>query len=200
MRVLQRRGLLAGAGSILLAGPAQAAEFRYRDWRFDCERVGELKPALVDSVKAQVDIVESLNIKPQIKEFFRGVPCLFDLKTTGGPGAYSFDRDRMILSLEPQPKDNPVFLHELLHAYHDQRLPGGRQNAKLRSLYEAAKAKGDFPPQAYMLTNPGEYFAMCASVVLWGQAARPPRTRANVRQRLPETYAWIVEEFGLQLA
>ena len=47
-----------------------------------------------------------------------------------------------------------------------------------------------------MYENPGEFFAMCASVVLWGRAARPPSTRAQVREKLPEVYDWIVREFG----
>lgn len=201
MPILTRRTVALSSlcvASGLLAQPARAAApFRYKGWTFDASEVkGELSEALVASFQAQIDIVESLAIKPEIKAFFRSVPCRIDLKTPGGPGAYGFERDRMLLSTTPQPKDNPVFLHELLHAYHDQRLPKGLKNEKVIAHLKAAQAMNHFPPKAYMLSNAAEFFAMCSSVVLWGRASRPPATRENVRKVLPETYAFIVEEFG----
>jgi len=93
------------------------------------------------------------------------------------------------------PAQNPVLLHELLHAYHQQRLPDGLKNPRIIAFFEAASLSGRFPPQAYMLTNATEFFAMCASVVLWGHAARLPFTRAHVRETLPIFYDWIVAQF-----
>ena len=88
----------------------------------------------------------------------------------------------MFLDRQIDPPENPVLLHELLHAYHQQRLPDGLKNPRIIAFFEAASLSGKFPPQAYMLTNPAEFFAMCASVVLWGHAARLPFTRAHVRE------------------
>ena len=180
----------------LAAKPVWAMEFAYRGWRFNTDAArGPLPAALADSLKAQVDIVESLDLKPPIKAFFQGVPLEIDPTTKGGAGEYNFDRRRMYLSMDIDPPENPVFLHELLHAYHDQRLPGGRRNAQVIGFYEQAKRSGRFPPRSYMLKNPVEFFAMCASVVLWGRAARPPSTREAVREALPDMYDWIVREF-----
>jgi hypothetical protein len=136
-----------------------------------------------------------VNIKPEIRAFFRRVPKSIVPTTPNGPGAYDFERRRMFLSMQIDPPQNPVFLHELLHAYHQQRLAGGLTNARIIGFFDGARRSGKFPPQAYMLTNPAEFFAMCVSVVLWGRAARPPSTRAHVRETLPDFHDWIVAEF-----
>jgi hypothetical protein len=153
---------------------------------------------VIQSLQAQIDIVESIDLKPEIKAFFHSVPLEIVPTTPGGAGAYSFDRHRMLLSMDVDPPQNPVFLHELLHAYHDQRLPNGSRNAQVIRFYGQARQSGAFPAQSYMLKNPIEFFAMCASVVLWGRAARPPSTRQTVRQVLPEMYDWIVSTFLAQ--
>jgi hypothetical protein len=189
-----------GAAGALAAPSAFAAEFTYRGWRFDTDAVsGKISDALKASFEAQIDIVESIKIKDEIKTFFRSVPCFVDLSTPGGPGAYGEARKRMILSTTPQPPENPVFLHELIHAWHHQVLPGGFGNAEVIAQWKAARGSGQFPPNAYMLQNEREYLAMCASVVLWGKAARPPMTRDNVKTKLPGTYAWVVETFRFEV-
>jgi len=197
-RTSTRRRVLGAVACGLVAGPAWGSEFAYGGWRFKTDGVGgRLSDALVQSLQAQVEIVESLNIDARIKTFFRDVPMEIVRTTLGGRGAYSFDTHRMELSTQLDPPQNPVLLHELLHAYHDQKLPGGTRNGRVIGYFNQAKSSGAFPFQSYMLSNRVEFFAMCASVVLWGRAARPPSTRANVRETLPEFYAWTVEEFSL---
>ena len=196
MTVPTRRRFLLGVGFSLVASRAWAGEFAYRGWRFDTAGArGPLSDALVRSLRAQVDIVESVELKPEIRTFFHGVPLEIVPTTPRGPGAYSFETRRMYLSMAIDPPQNPVFLHELLHAYHQQKLPGGLANPTVIGFFERARGSGAFRPRSYMLTNPAEFFAMCASVVLWGRAARPPSTRENVRAHLPNFYRWIVAEF-----
>jgi hypothetical protein len=59
-----------------------------------------------------------------------------------------------------------VLLHELMHIYHSQRLPGGRNNPDALRFYREELARGGFPRNACLLTNAGEFFAMTASTVL----------------------------------
>jgi hypothetical protein len=202
--ITRRRAILAAsatAAAAALARPAFAADFTYREWRINADAVkASLPDELIQSFQAQIDMVESLAIKPEIKAFFRSVACFIDETTQGGPGAYGAPRRRMILSTHPQPRDNPVFLHELLHAYHHQVLPNGFQNPTILAFWKAAKASKQFPSNAYMLEDQLEFFAMCASVALWGKAARPPMTRANLRQKLPDVHDWIAAEFGIAAA
>jgi hypothetical protein len=87
-------------------------------------------------------------------------------------------------------------LHELMHAYHDQKLPDSFRNAEIQRLYEQARTSGKFPAGSYMLSNVGEYFAMMASVYLHGTAARDPFTREAIKEKQPDCYDWLVKEFG----
>jgi hypothetical protein len=193
---LGRRDLLVAAVLGLVPLPAWAGEFAYRGWRFDTAPIDDhLSDDLVRSLQAQIDIVESVGLKPSIKAFFQGVPKEIDATTPRGAGAYDFNRHRMYLSAEIDPPRNPVLLHELIHAYHDRRLPGGVNNDQVIGWYNQAGKSGLFPARSYMMTNVVEFFAMCASVVLWGRAARPPSTRETVRQALPDMYDWIAREF-----
>ncbi len=191
-----RRAVLGGVAAGLAARSAHAEAFDYRGWRFAIDRAGgPLPDTLSRSLRAQVDIVEAIDLKPDIRAFFRDVPKTIVPHTPLGPGAYDFENRELFLDRRIDPPRSPVLLHELLHAYHQQRLPEGLRNPRIIAFFEAAILSGRFPPQAYMLTNVAEFFAMCASVVLWGRAARPPFTRAQVRADLPLFYDWIVAEF-----
>ena len=194
---MDRRGLLIAAAAFAAApAAARAADFTYGGWRFDTSGVGgSLSAETAGSLRAQIDIVEAVPLKPEILAFFKGVPMTMAPTTRGGPGAYSFDLHRMILSTQADPPQNPVFLHELLHAYHDQRLPRSFANPTVQGFYDQAKASSRFPQQAYMLKNRAEFFAMSASVTLWGKAARPPFTRAEVKRSMPAFYTWALSEF-----
>jgi hypothetical protein len=193
-----RRLVFLGCGLGLFARPTWGAELPIKNWRFRTDAANEpLSDALMNSLQAQTDLVEGLDINPKIKTFFHSVPLEIVPTTPRGPGYYSFETQRLLLSMQPVPPENPVLLHELLHAYHQQRVPDGLRNADVIRFFNEAKSSGKFPPQSYMLTNMVEFFAMCASVALWGQAARPPSTRADVREKLPEFYSWIVAEFSL---
>jgi hypothetical protein len=94
--------------------------------------------------------------------------------------------------------NNPVLLHELIHRWQLERMPDGQQNPDVLRFYRQAKASGQYPPDAYMLSNAFEFFAMMASTVLHGRTARPPFLRENVRRKSPELYQFIEREFGLR--
>ena len=193
---VSRRDLLVAAVLGLAAAPAWAGEFAYRGWRFNTGPIhDQLSDEFVRSLQAQIDIVESVNLKPHIKAFFQRVPKEIDVTTHHGEGAYDFNLHRMYLSIAIDPPENPVLLHELIHAYHDQRMPGGVDNDMVIDWFEHASGSGLFPADAYMMKNRVEFLAMCVSVVLWGRAARPPSTRENVRQAYPYIYDWTVKEF-----
>lgn len=193
-----RRSLLAALPLLALGTPARAAaDFAYRDWRMDGSGLRQAPPdAVVRSLQAQCDIVDSLQgrIAPDIYAFFRALPLTLVAESFGGSGDYVFGSHRLDMVAHVDPPANPVLLHEMLHAFHDQRL--GRANPRLRELYGKTQASRAFPAEAYMLKNPAEFFAMCGSVALWGRAARPPFTRDALRAKAPEVYAWIAETFA----
>ena len=186
-------GLLA-----MIATPALAedpAVFDYRGFTVDMTAAAPGKRAAVGAyIRQQIDLVESLNIREDIKGWFRTVRLTVD-PHLNMPGRV--DRNGLTLNDEVSPPENPVLLHELLHVYQARRLPGARDNPTLVAAFNQAKSSGDWPAQAYMLSNINEFFAMTGSVALWGRAARPPFTRDRLRAAMPDWYAFLVGEFGL---
>jgi hypothetical protein len=176
------------------AAPAQApaqVETNYRGHVIDWQ--GEMPAAdIVKSIEQQIDLVEAVHVSPEVMTFFRTQRIIIN----EDPEDISRAGLRTFLARRVHPSDNPVLLHELIHRWTYDRIPGRAQNPELVRLYEAAKASGDFPASAYMLTNPNEFLAMTASTMIHGRAARPPFTRDNVRKKLPEVYAFVVREFG----
>jgi hypothetical protein len=188
---LSRRGLLGGAALLALPLPAFAAEDFAIDWQG-----GEQTPAIANSLAAQIALVKALKVSEEARDFFASQVITVDLqpgtKTRAGPRGVFFAR-------EVSPPENPVLLHELIHRWQLLKMPGGQRNPDVLRFYAAEKASGHWPAQAYMLTNPFEFFAMMASVVLHGVAARPPFRRENVKAKAPEVYAFVVREFGLRV-
>jgi hypothetical protein len=173
---------------------AQApVETSYRGYVIDWQ--GQLaSPEIVKSIEQQIDLVEAVKVSPEVMAFFRAQRIIIN----EDPEDISRAGLRTFLARRIHPADNPVLLHELIHRWTFDRIPGRAQNPELVRLYEAAKASGDFPANAYMLKNPNEFLAMTASTVIHGRAARPPFTRDNVRKKLPELYAFITRTFGFQ--
>lgn len=85
-------------------------------------------------------------------------------------------------------------LHELLHAYHANMLPDGFNNAVVVSQYKAGK--GIYPSDGYPMANGREFFAVTASVFLYGKETIEPFTRAKIREKQPEYYNYLVWVFG----
>jgi hypothetical protein len=185
---------LAAIACAPLATAAQApVETSYRGYVIDWQ--GSIaSPEIVKSIEQQIDLVEAVKVSPEVMAFFRAQRILINEDPEEGSRAGM----RTFLARRVYPADNPVLLHELIHRWTFDRIPGRAQNPELVRLYEAAKARGDWPASAYLYKNPNEFLAMTASTVIHGRAARPPFTRDTVRTKLPDVYAFIVRTFGFQ--
>jgi hypothetical protein len=196
MKTLSRRAALAAP--LVLTTPAfPSAHETYGGFGIDFSLAPEAtRAAALASLRAQIDLVNSLKIRPDILDWFRSMPLVVDPSITG-PG--EFRSGRLALKDVETPADNPLLLHELLHGWHFQKMPGRRRNTEILAFYDQARASGAFPARSYMLSNVVEFFAMTASVALWGRVARPPRTRERLREVMPVYYDWLVEQSGLQV-
>ena len=97
-------------------------------------------------------------------------------------------------------EDQPwMVLHELAHAYHDQALEGGFENAEVRAAYDKAMAAKLYDSvlqirgkdeKAYATTNPMEYFAEASEAFL-GTNDFYPFVRAELRRHDPEMYSLL---------
>jgi hypothetical protein len=194
---LHRRAAL-GLIAAGLATPAPAAPTGdWRGYRYDLSAVApDRRPVMEAYVRQQIDLIESIPMSEARKAWFRGVAIAINPALTQ---AGRFIGGALELGDKTSDPDNPVLLHEMLHGYQFAVLRPSGRNAEVLAAYEAAKRSGRWPKRAYMLSNPAEFFAMTCSVALWGQAARPPRTRQNLKARAPGWYAWIARDFELKV-
>jgi hypothetical protein len=185
-----RRGAIGGMAAAMVPLRASAHSDFAIDWQG-----GEQTPEVAASLAAQIALVVGLegHVSGEVMAYFQAQKIIVDREigtaTRAGPRGIFFERRAV-------PVNNPVLLHELIHRWQFERMAGGRANQDVVRLYMAVKASGAFPAQAYMLKDPVEFFAMMATVVLHGRAARPPFLRENVRLKSPEVYAFVVQEFG----
>jgi len=118
-------------------------------------------------------------------------PNFVDLAADAGTGVIKL-RPNMLKYTE-----DPVILHELLHAYHNKLMGGGLENLGIKAMYAQAVSKNALPKDDYAMTNPQEFFAVTASVFLAGKGTiSEPHTRAQLKEKLPKYYKFLVKLFG----
>ncbi len=208
MSVSRRQILLsASAALLLLRGlPARAQgngagpRFGYRGFALDMSGAGNAPNlrAIEASLKHQIDIVADCGAKPAILDFFKSQEIFVTPGQGDGGGHFSAAANGVSVDAAVDAPEKPVVLHELLHAYHFRVLPGALQNPDVLRFYNNAKGGELYPPSAYVLKNVQEFFAVTASLYLWGNVDRPPHTRANLREKQPFYYKWLGELFGVQ--
>ena len=190
---------------IVIAMPAFAADdttnskLTYRGFTVDVAAIKDAADlaAIESSVKHQLDIIADCGAKPEIIEFFRGRRIFLVHNLVGTPGLFTpghgIDIESGVL-----PQNQPVILHELLHAFHFIALSGGYQNPDILRFFNNAKQGQRYPASEYVLKNPKEFFAVTASLYLWGNVDRAPHTRENLREAQPFYYEWLGQQFGVR--
>jgi hypothetical protein len=233
----------AGAGPRVIEVDQAATEVppgfeSYRGYIFDLsENVDRKdKAAIVDLLKKQLDVVESVGFSPKVLQFFHTVPIIasemgctelgppiacygpvppetsarnrtftvWDSKTMSWSNPnfvdLAADAGTGVIKLRPNMlkyADDPVILHELLHAYHAKLMGGGLENLGIKAMYAQAASKNVLPKDEYAMSNPQEFFAVTASVFLAGKGSlHEPKTRAQLKEKLPKYYKFLVELFG----
>lgn len=185
------------AASVLRAQGAWAQDplvFEYHGWHIDLTgaRGREADAKMIDAVKQQLDIVEGVRLKPQVLQFMRTIR-IWANPNGSSPGHYAGATgvDLRVRALAPE---KPIILHELLHAYHGQQLPGGFNNPAIESFFQRAGTVG-WPAGSHMLANNREFFATTASTYLFGDIQQPPGSRSEIRARQPRYYQWLAQLF-----
>jgi hypothetical protein len=209
-----RRRFIAIAMAAPLAGPAFAAgdagdgKLEYRGFVVDLSAVAGAAnvEAIEASVRHQIDIVADCGARPGIIDFFRGRRIALARGLPEPPGRF-IPNHGVDIEAGLMPEQEPIILHELLHAYHYYVLPGGFQNpdvlgyynhAKDSQLYPATERHKGRPAPTYILTSHQEFFAVTASLYLWGQVDREPYNRARLKSLQPFYYEWLGRQFGVQ--
>jgi len=198
-------------------GDANPNHETYRGYYSDLSAVVDRKDfsELADGLRHQIDIVENSGLSPRVLQFFQTVPIVVDdfacvgnmiEPASGDPkpimGAACYNRNvpetgTMMVrptTLVDRNRERPVLLHELFHAYHDHILPGGFENPAALFWFKQATDKHLYPADQYLMTNAKEFFAVTASVLLFGTDG--PIDRAKIREVQPDYYQYLVWLFG----
>ena len=154
------------------------------------------RDAIEASLKKQIDIVADCGAKPEIMAFFRSHKM--NLKFGEEDGGGRVTAAGIEIDATPQPPEKPIVLHELLHVLHARYLPNGSNNADVEKFYNNAMRSQAYPKGEYVLKNKGEFFAVTASLYLWGYVARAPHNRETLRSKQPIYYAWLGDLFGVK--
>jgi hypothetical protein len=203
---LHRRHLLVSAATVAAssvftrAGLAQdASTFGYRGFTVDTTEA-QSAPDLKDvekSLKHQIDITADCGAAPKIIDFFKSQTILVKPGQGDGGGRFSSRVKGVSVDIAVDAPEKPVVLHEMLHAYHWWVMPDGFKNAEIEQFYERARDGAFYPPDSYVLKNVQEFFAVTASLYLWGNVDRPPHDRKTLHDKQPVYYKWLGDQFGV---
>ena len=172
---------------------------RYRGFTVDMTAVAnDPKRAEIEaSARKQIDIVADCGAKEEIMAFFRSQKMTMKMGQVVHGGRFS-KAGGVEIEGRALPPERPIVLHELLHALHAHYLPNGLENADVIRFYSNAMRGRVYQQGSYVLSNKGEFFAITASLYLWGFVARPPNNRETLRSRQPQYYEWLGKTFGVQ--
>ena len=177
-----------------------ASTFTYRGFTVDtsgAQNAPNLK-AVEASLKHQIDIAADCGATPKIIDFFKSQQIFVRPGQGDGGGRFSSKVQGVSVDAAVDAPEKPVVLHEMLHAYHWWVLPDGFRNADVERFYERARDGGFYPANAYVLKNVQEFFAVTASLYLWGNVDRPPHDRKTLHDHQPVYYKWLGDQFGVE--
>jgi len=196
------RALFLLGGLVSLSAIHAADSRQYRGFTIDVSRVRRLPnlDAICSATQEQIDIVCAVGVPAGMLEFFQGVR--FEIVppgviSPGNPGLYSWiTKTVQVTAVVVIAGHKPILLHELLHAYHDQRIPDGFGNSEIARFYQRAKAIPAYPTKSHMMSNDREFFACAGTAYLFGVTAQEPFRREKVRDNQPDFYNYLKELFG----
>ena len=203
--LLARRGRVAlwlGLIALLPPGVVAADTWPHRGFAIDDTRVRKAADLeeVRQAIRQQIDIVAAVGLSADMMRFFQGVPLVVipsDAIPRSSPGLYRpGSRDVQLTNRITTIGPRPVLLHELLHAYHAQRLPDGFKHRAILAFFEKARPSPAFAANSHMMQNPGEFFACAATTYLHGVTAQEPLQRAKLKEALPEFFAYLEKLFG----
>jgi len=194
-------------GQLLVAGLAWAVTVQaaqtYRGFTIDASALEQQAnlAAILAATKEQIDIVHDVGLPPEILSFVQSVK--FELVPAGTfkrptPGIYKGRQEQsvQVSAAIIDTGHKPVLLHELMHAYHDQRIEHGFKNEIILGLYRNAQTIPAYAAKSHMMSNEKEYFACSATAYLFGVTAQEPFNREKIKQTQPACSDYLKKLFG----
>ena len=172
---------------------AQETEINHHGFKVDFSQIKNSSETdrIIKAVKRQIEIVEEVKLSEENLNFFKSIPIVMIPETAGQPGVYNANDNKVFLKARDLAPNRPILLHELLHAFHNLKIKDGVQNAQIRNFYEQAlKSYPNFQNE-YFLSNAKEFFAVTASIYLFGDIPRPPFNKSSIKKSQPEYYNFL---------
>jgi hypothetical protein len=169
--------------------------YAYHGWHVDASHVPDLsQDSVMAPVQKQIDAIETRGIAQDIVEFMRTVPLHAEKASRDAAPAHSAGKEKGIdFQLDALDPKKPVLLHELLRAFHEQKLRSS--DTIINDAYQASRASGVWPADSAMMKSPQEFFAATATVYLAGAIDTPPVTPGRLHEAQPEYWKWLGEVF-----
>jgi hypothetical protein len=203
---MKRIGVLLAVGiglsvqSIAAADDGQPDKVDIHGFTVEYAKVGPDKlQRMRPSLERQMQIVEEAGVPPAILDFFRSVPVVMVPELDTGFGHARVEPGgRQIVELKAArlPTDRPILLHELLHAYHGQKLG---PTPMIRDSYRQALQSGIYKQyaKAHFLEAPNEFFAVIGSIFLYGKKIdQPPFDCKLTAKYQPRFIEFLTAQFG----
>jgi hypothetical protein len=183
-------GFMMGARTSILA---RETEINHHGFKADLSQIKDSpqKERIINAVKRQIEIVDKVQLSTDDLNFFKSVPIVILPAESGTPGVYGGIKKTVFLKARDLAPNRPILLHELLHAYHHLKITGGFQNAQIHAFYQDAKNKYPDLENEYFLSNAREFFAVTASIYLFGDIPRAPYKRSAIRKAQPDYYQYL---------
>ena len=191
--------LCAACSNGLYAQQFKVAGSEYRGFHVEYREVRN-DPELARiqiAMNKQIDMVLEVGLSHTIVKSMRGVQIEVRAGKESWAGHYAGTSKSVSLTsrflMHP---GKPALLHEFLHAYHDQVLPGGFKNKQILAYFERAKELKVYDASSHMMANQKEYFASAGTAYLFGVTELEPFNRAKVQQKQPYFYKYMQSLFG----
>ncbi|PWF54596.1 hypothetical protein C7C56_006165 [Massilia glaciei] len=189
---------------LLLVSPTALAEIEHRGFKIDdslldSEQKSRFAGPVAASLIEQLAIVEAARLPPEVFDFFKKTKIYVDPGVRGNAGIFAIrgGEGAVRLPLIVFSANKPVLLHELLHAYHFYVLT--LKNPDIANAFERAGVDGRYPNafhRAHFLQNEKEYFAVTASIYLFGRIQQPPFNCTVLAKSDPAYLAFLEKTFG----
>lgn len=172
---------------------------RYHGFALDVGRNDAQIDADYASLARQIAIVEAVDAPAAVKTFFTTIPIRVERDLPKLPGQFVSNPHGGFVRIlaDGMAADRPILLHELLHAYHADVL--GQPNATIAAAFAEARDSSDYPAnfrKAHFLENGSEYFAVTASIYLFGPIQQPPFDCGVLKKTQPDYLAFLEKQFG----
>lgn len=147
----------------------------------------------------QLALVASAGLPPHILDAMKKTPIVIDPELEDRHGVFAMRQGVGTVRLRPMAfaPNRPILLHELLHAYHFNVL--GKDRPEIQQEYQRVKDSNLFPARlqdAHFLKNDKEFFAVTATLYLFGDLQQPPFTCTALSKLGAGYLAFLNAQFG----